>query len=186
LSLVDEFDDAASQARDVRALQLSGAAQFTPVGVPFRHLVNVVQMAGFDLDQAIVILRRNGYPVENVQALKERAGYAIRWLDEFAPPEVKFSIERTVPPAASDLAPGQRRFLGLLAEALRPGMTGEEIHALIYALAKEAGLESATAAFEAIYMVFLNQRKGPRAGWFLAFLERDFVLARLKAAAQGR
>jgi lysyl-tRNA synthetase, class I len=186
LSLVDEFDDAASQARDVRALQLSGAAQFTSVGVPFRHLVNVVQMAGFDLDQAIVILRRNGYPVDDVPALKERAGYAIRWLEEFAPPEVKFSIERAMPPAAGDLTPEQRRFLGLLAEGLRPGVKGEEIHDLIYALAKEAGLGSTTAAFEAIYMAFLNQRKGPRAGWFLAFLERDFVLARLKAAAMGR
>src|SRR5262249_41877256 len=45
LSLVDEFDDAASSARDPRAMALSGADQFRPIGVPFRHLVNVVQMA---------------------------------------------------------------------------------------------------------------------------------------------
>ncbi len=182
LSLIDEFDDAASQARDPRALMLSGADQFTPVGVPFRHLVNVVQMADFDLDQAIVILRRNGYPVKDEAALKERVGYAVRWLKEFAPPEVKFSVQRTLPPEARDLDPPQRRFLARLAETLRPGMTGEEIHALVYDLAKEVGLEKATAAFEAIYRVFLNQTKGPRAGWFLAFLERDFVIDRLKTA----
>ncbi len=182
LSLIDEFDDAASQARDPRALKLSGADQFTPVGVPFRHLVNVVQMADFDLDQAIVILRRNGYPVKDEAALKERAGYAVRWLKEFAPPEVKFSVQRTPPPEARDLDPLQRRFLARLAETLRPGMTGEEIHALVYDLAKEVGLEKATSAFEAIYRVFLDQTKGPRAGWFLAFLERDFVIDRLKTA----
>jgi len=183
LSLVDEFDDAASQARDPRALELSGAAQFKPVGVPFRHLVNVVQMADFDLEQAVVILRRNGYPVEDPAALQERAGYAIRWLREFAPPEVKFSVQRSLPPEARDLSAGQKRFLGALAEALRPGMTGEQIHALVYALAKEAALDPPTAAFEAIYRAFLGQPKGPRAGWFLAFLEGGFVARRLKEAA---
>jgi len=183
LSLVDEFDDAASQARDPRALELSGAAQFKPVGVPFRHLVNVVQMADFDLEQAIVILRRNGYPVEDPGALKERAGYAIRWLREFAPPEAKFSVQRSLPPEARDLAPGQKRFLAALAAALRPGMTGEEIHALIYALAKEAALDPPTAAFEAIYRALLGQPKGPRAGWFLAFLDGRLVLRRLEEAA---
>ncbi len=182
LSLVDEFDDAVAAERGSRALQLSGAAEFTPVGVPFRHLVNVVQMADFDLDQTVVILRRNNYPVKDVDALKERAAYAIRWLQEFAPPEVKFSLQRTLPAEAGDLQPAQKRFLARLAEALRPGMSGEAIHALIYDLAKEVGLDKATAAFEAIYRVFLNQTKGPRAGWFLAFLDRDLALDRLKAA----
>ena len=185
LSLVDEFDDAASRGRDPRALQLAGADQFTPVGVPFRHLVNVVQMADFDLDQAVVILKRNNYPVADPAALKERAGYAIRWLREFAPPEVKFSVERSLPAAAAGLDGRQRAFLARLASALRPGMNGEEIHALVYDLAKEAGLEKATAAFEAIYLAFLGQAKGPRAGWFLAFLERDFAIARLREAGRA-
>ncbi len=183
LHLVDEFDDAASSARDPRALSLSAADQFRPVAVPFRHLVNVVQMADFDLDQTVVILRRNHYPVPEPEALKERAGYAIRWLREFAPPEVKFSVQRSLPPAARDLSLEQRRFLGRLAGALRPGMSGEEIHALVYDLAKEAALEKATAAFEALYRAFLGQDKGPRAGWFLAFLEPGFVVGRLKEAA---
>ena len=42
-----------------------------------------------------------------------------------------------------------------------------------------------TAAFEAIYIAFLGQPKGPRAGWFLAFLERDFVLSRLREAGRA-
>jgi len=64
-------------------------------------------------------------------------------------------------------------------------MSGEEIHALIYEVAKEVGMEKTTAAFEAIYLAFLAQPKGPRAGWFLAFLERDFVLARLREAGRA-
>jgi lysyl-tRNA synthetase class 1 len=183
LSLIDEFDDAASEARDPRALELSGADQFTPIGVPFRHLVNVVQMADLDLDQVVVILRRNGYEVPDPAAVKERAGYAIRWLREFAPPEVQFSVQRSLPEAARALDPAQKAFLGRLGAALAPGMSGEQIHALVYDLAKEAGLAKTTAAFEAIYQAFLGRSKGPRAGWFLAFLDPGFVAGRLREAA---
>ena len=183
LSLVDEFDDAASSARDPRAMTLSGADQFKPIGVPFRHLVNVVQMADFDLDQVVVILRRNGYPVGDETAVKERAGYAMRWLREFAPEDAKFSVQRALPASAGDLGAPERGFLRLLADRLRPEQTGEEIHALVYNVAKEAGMEKTTAAFQAIYRVFLDRTRGPRAGWFLAFLDRAFVLARLREAA---
>jgi len=151
--------------------------------VPFRHLVNVVQMAGFDLDQVVTILRRNDYAITDEAAVKERAGYAIRWLKEFAPPETRFSVEPALPDAARSLDDGQKRFLALLAGALKPEMTGEAIHTLVYDLAKEAGLPKATAAFEAIYRAFLGRSKGPRAGWFLAFLDREFVLRRLREAA---
>lgn len=185
LSLVDEFDDAASKARDPRALALSGADQFKPIGVPFRHLVNVVQMADFDLAQAVVILRRNGYTIEDEAAVHERAGYAIRWIREFAPEDAKFSVQRSLPDAARDLGAGERDFLRRLADRLAPGLSGEAIHALVYDVAKEAGLEKTTAGFEAIYRAFLGRTRGPRAGWFLAFLDRPFVLARLREAASA-
>lgn len=183
MSLVDEFDDAASEARDPRALALSGADQFRSIGVPFRHLVNVVQMADFDLDQVVVILRRNGYDIADADAVKERAGYAVRWLREFAPPETRFSVQRTLPETARTLEPGQKDFLRRLAEGLRPGQSGEEIHAMVYEIARDAGLPKATPAFEAIYRAFLGQAKGPRAGWFLAFLDAEFVGVRLREAA---
>jgi lysyl-tRNA synthetase class 1 len=64
-------------------------------------------------------------------------------------------------------------------------MSGEAIHERIYEVAREAGLEKATAGFEAIYRVFLDQSKGPRAGWFLAFLDRRFATGRLQEAARG-
>src|SRR5262249_26068527 len=102
---------------------------------------------------------------------------------EFAPSEVKFSVQRTLPEGAAALEPAQKTFLRLLGERLSPSMGGEEIHALVYDLAKAAGLPKATPAFEAIYRVFLAQPKGPRGGWFLAFLDGEFVRGRLKQAA---
>jgi lysyl-tRNA synthetase class 1 len=54
---------------------------------------------------------------------------------------------------------------------------------MVYEIARAAGLPKATPAFEAIYRAFLGQEKGPRAGWFLAFLDAEFVGARLREAA---
>jgi lysyl-tRNA synthetase class 1 len=48
----------------------------------------------------------------------------------------------------------------------------------------QLGIASA-AAFGAIYLAFLGKASGPQAGWFLAALDRDFVVGRLREAAQG-
>jgi lysyl-tRNA synthetase class 1 len=60
--------------------------------------------------------------------------------------------------------------------------TAAEIHDLVYTVAKEHGLNS-KKFFQAIYMAFLGDRQGPKVGWFLASLERDFVKSRLLDAA---
>ena len=48
-------------------------------------------------------------------------------------------------------------------------------------MAAERGLD-AKAAFNALYLAFLGRPNGPRAGWLLASLERDFVIRRLTEA----
>ena len=54
-------DDASAAGRDERALELSRAGSFRPVGVPFKHLIVVAQAARFDQEQTLSILRRTGY-----------------------------------------------------------------------------------------------------------------------------
>jgi len=38
-------------------------------------------------------------------------------------------------------------------------------------------------SFAAIYVAFLGRESGPRAGWLLASLDKDFVVRRLTEAA---
>ena len=61
-------------------------------------------------------------------------------------------------------------------------MAGDAWQARIFDTAKEVGLP-AGRAFAALYLAFLGRSSGPRAGWLLASLERDFVLSRLREAA---
>ena len=103
------------------------------------------------------------------------------WLDKYAPAYVKFQVQETLPAAVNNLTPEERQGLGILAEQIDE-KTAAEIHELVYAVAKEQGLDS-KKFFQAIYLAFLGDRQGPKVGWFLASLERDFVKTRLMEAA---
>ena len=183
LSLVDEYDDVESAGRDQRALALSRASDYRVVGVPFKHLVNVVQMANFDFHQVLEILRRGGYESLDEEALRDRVQYARRWLEEFAPAEMKFSLKPSLPAEAGSLTPTQREFLARVAARLEPDMKAEAIHAMVYAAAAEGDSLKPAEAFQALYLALLGTRRGPRIGWFLAFLDRNFVVRRLQEAA---
>jgi lysyl-tRNA synthetase class 1 len=183
LSLVDEYDDVESAGRDQRALALSRASDYRVVGVPFKHLVNVVQMANFDFQQVLEILRRGGYEGMDEEALRDRVQYATRWLEEFAPAEMKFSLKPSLPTEAGSLTAAQREFLNRVAAGLEPGMKAEAIHAMVYSAAGEGDSLKPAEAFQALYLALLGTKRGPRIGWFLAFLDRDFVVRRLREAA---
>ena len=108
--------------------------------------------------------------------LEERAAYAKKWLAEYAPEKFVFKLQDTLPPAAKNLSPEQKRALAQFADFIKssPEMkNGEELHQKLHEL-KE---------FKAVYLAFLGKESGPKAGWFLSVLDREFVLRRLKEAS---
>jgi lysyl-tRNA synthetase class 1 len=185
LKLVDEVDDLEAPGADPRALELSRAGGFRAVGVPFKHLVVVAQVAGFDPATTVGILRRTGYPEAEEEAVSGRIRYASRWLESFAPDEMRFAVQPSLPAEAKELDEPQRRFLGRLAGRLRPGMGGAEVHDLIWGVASEFPDTKAAELFRAIYVALLGKSRGPRAGWFIELLGPEFCAARFAEAAGG-
>jgi len=185
LKLVDEVDDLDAPGADRRALELSRAGGFRPVGIPFKHLVVVAQAAGFDPGTAVGILRRTGYPDADEEAVAGRIEYARNWLEAFAPEEMRFTVQPSLPAEAAQLSETQRRFLGRLAGLLRDGMSGAEVHDLIYGLASEFPEVKAAELFRAVYLSLLGKPRGPRAGWFIELLGAGFCAARFAEAAGG-
>jgi len=114
--------------------------------------------------------------------LQSRIAYARYWVENFAPDEARLQLQEALPDAVESLTPAQRDALNTLAERLQPEMSGDDIHALVYSLTQDGGIEP-KALFEAIYTAFLGQPRGPRVGWFLGSLEFDFVQTRLQEAA---
>jgi len=179
LSLVDEYDQ---RKGDERAIELSNVSKSGPFEIPFRHMVTAVQIARGDEEQLFVALKRSGYDViSRREEILGRARNVLVWLEKYAPKYVKFQLQETLPAAVNNLSPAERQALGLLAGRIED-KTAAEIHDLVYVVAKEMNLDS-KKFFQAIYLTFLGDRQGPKVGWFLASLDRDFVRSRLAAAA---
>ena len=156
---------------------------FVAVGVPFKHLIVVAQTARFDVDRAVEILHRTGYADVQREAVAGRIEYARRWLESFAPEELKFEVQESVPQQASELSDEQRAFLRRLAGQLDASMDGAAIHALVYELAGEFSESKPAQLFQAIYVSLLGKERGPRAGAFLSVLGTDFAVRRFSEVA---
>jgi len=182
LSLVDEYDAAANNEDTQRAVELSRTGDEAPLGVPYRHIVSLIQTTSGDIDKILEILKRNGIEIEDRNRLEERVACGTRWLDTFAPPEAKFELQDSLPERAKEFSDEQKRLLAALAERLQPGMNADEIHNLVYDIKEELGMAPGDV-FKAIYVSLLAKDRGPRAGWFLSSLDMGFLKQRLAEAA---
>lgn len=150
----------------------------------FAKVAYLMQMSTVDVYREAE--REKGAPLTEAdrEELRQRMEDVRRWLQTYAPESYRFQVQPHLP--AVPLDDSQRAFLGHLAELIlsRPAWSGEELHEAIHTMKTQLGIASA-AAFGAIYLAFLGKASGPQAGWFLAALDRDFVVARLREAAQG-
>lgn len=194
LSLVDEYDryeriyfgkESAPDVEDMkRTYELSeplGKAaipQKMPFQVPYRHLVTLVQLTD-DLEELKARIKRTmgltEFPKEAEERLRERVECVRYWLEGFAPEGVKFTLCSEMPefyPSAKE-----REFLRRLYDILSSvPWDAEAVHKSIYDAAGELGVKK---GFRLLYRLFLNTSRGPRLGFFLSSLERDFVLNRI-------
>jgi lysyl-tRNA synthetase class 1 len=196
--LFDEFDRlaAATAGRDVKGELPSGfdaifryslvdAAADAEVEaglfrVPFGHLALLAQVPGTDVSAHAAAEKGSALTDREAAVLDTRLAAARRWLDGYAPERAIVAVRDSLPPEAAGLDDAQRAYLAALATgAPADGAGGASWQAHIFATAMSVGLDQ-RAAFRAIYLAFLGRPDGPRAGWLLAALERDFVIDRLR------
>jgi lysyl-tRNA synthetase class 1 len=128
-------------------------------------------------------LQRTGELGEIAPAARKRLGQRLEcignWLAGPAPDAVRFTLQER--PPQLKLQKGERDALatlaGLLAEA---EWQPQPLHDLFYAAQEASGL-LAKALFELVYRALLGQSRGPRLGFFLATLDREWVVARLRS-----
>jgi len=152
---------------------------------PFAHLALLLQVPGVDVAARMAAEKGAALTESERELLEERTAAARAWLEVYAPERSRMQVQRdSLPAAASQLDPGQRQALAGLADTLPPAEVwdGESLQAAIFESARTAGLP-AGRIFAALYLAFLGQPNGPRAGWLLASLPPDFVVERLRQAA---
>jgi lysyl-tRNA synthetase class 1 len=204
--LFDEFDrlGAATAGREVKGELPSGhesifryalldpgadvaaaAAAFRPA---FGHLALLAQIPGVDVRARVEA--EKGSPLTDAEAaeLEIRLGSVARWLEAYAPERARLEVKRdALPSEVALLRPEQLGFIRELAQVAHGEAlaSGEQWQNAIFTTAERHGID-AKAAFNALYFTFLGRPNGPRAGWLLAALERDFVIRRLtEAGAAG-
>src|SRR5205085_1996465 len=130
-------------------------------------------------DATLDMLSRTGYEdvvEQNQEILKQELRYINEWLDKWAPEDVKFELAQKVDP--TKFSEQEKIFLKALSTKVAQapeGADGEWFHKAIYDLQDQSGLET-KQLFSALYRALIGKEQGPRAGWFLNILPRDWLI----------
>lgn len=184
-SEADDAEDHVAQRRVVEMAQLPGREVPRHFLAPFVQVATYAQVPTTPLADAIARHRGETLDAAAREELERRAVVARRWLGEWAPDRYRFEVVTdSVPSATTTLSDDQRRFLGELTQRLEgvEEWGGERLQSELFETARELDLP-AGRGFGAVYAAFLGRPNGPRAGWLLASLERNFVLERLRATS---
>ncbi len=140
--------------------------------VPFRILVNLVQIPGINIEEA---LKRMGREFD--ESLHQRVEKAKRWVEKYAPANVRFTILHEIPKIT--VGEKERKALEEIARYIEKGVDADTLQNILHRIPEEFGLEK-KAFFALLYQLFLGKTRGPRAATLLLGLPRDFVLRRLR------
>lgn len=188
--LYDEYDKALSAFHEDPLSDLAKVITYTKTDdqvIPhytmrFTKVAFISQMPNIDIWEMAQQEKGSELSPEDKRELTERLMYAKKWLEEFAPEEMKFTLQDKLPEI--EISATQKHFLEAVLDLMAHGpLSGEDLHQKIHAVKTEQGI-SPRDAFSAIYQIFLAKDSGPQAGWFLAALEHDFVINRLKQALE--
>jgi lysyl-tRNA synthetase class 1 len=153
---------------------------------PFRFLVTLVQMPHLDEEGIIRVLQEQGHvpeklDEEDLERIRLRIRLARNWVEKYAPENVKFSLLDE--PPKLELKPEIVEAMRELADWIEANtFTVDELNNAIFDVAKKRGIPS-KEWFKALYNLFIGKDRGPRLAPFLASLDKEFVVKRLRFEA---
>ncbi len=147
----------------------------------FSQVAFIAQMPHVSLLEEAARIKGEALTKEEVRVLEERETYALYWLSTYAPLAHQYRLQQELP-SGLELSAVQKTALGALAQFLGEGeRTGEELHEKLHQLKTEVPI-APKELFQALYRVFLDRDSGPKAGWFLSVLPREYVVRQLHLA----
>jgi lysyl-tRNA synthetase class 1 len=182
--LIDEFAELIDKEPDNPVLYFSREG-IEPVisRVPFSHLVASYQASLRNPEATLGILSRTGYREvveQNRQILLEELKYIDEWLNKWAPEDIKFELLEELQPDSFN--EDERSYLIALGEKIATApedADGEWFHKAIYDIKESMNLQPAQV-FKPLYKALIGKDSGPRAGWFLSILPREWLVKRLR------
>lgn len=187
-NLIDEFaateraaqTDEPTQFEQAWRVSVLKSDEATISTIPYSHLVATYQASRMDSDRTLELLGHT-HPEQVKQeeeVIRRELTYVQRWLHtDYAPESVTFSVSEDLPSVEIDLP--EEMFLKVLADTYPDQPEADAVQTLIFETAKAQSLQP-REAFKLLYRLFIQKDAGPKLGGFLADLDREFVVARLK------
>ena len=149
----------------------------------FSEVAYLVQMPHIDIQKHIESEEGKSLNVADIAELEMRKKYAITWLTAYAPEDYKFEIQKELPEAAKNLSASQKSALSQVVSFLESekDLDGQKLHNKLHEIKTSLNIEP-KVFFTAIYLSILGKESGPKAGWFLSVLPKDFIIKRFKEA----
>jgi len=145
----------------------------------FSMIVFLAQMPHMDIYEELKKVKESELTDADKQEIDTRVKYAKIWIDTYAPDDYKFEIQETIPVEATKFTGMQKAAIKKVAEYLEANENpdGQELHTFLHDTRKEIEIDPKDF-FGAIYMSILGKESGPKAGWFLSVLDRQFLIDR--------
>jgi lysyl-tRNA synthetase class 1 len=165
-----EMYESKSDDELARAFELSQVGETKiPPRIRFLTLVQWVQMPNMENE-----IKKQG--------LEEWAKYARVWIEKYAPESDRFTIRKEMPKEAINLSDAQKKLLQKISSEVEKYSDPEVFQKDIYEWAKELEVQSKDA-FSAIYKSLIGKDHGPKAGWLILSLDKEFVKKRFDELA---
>jgi lysyl-tRNA synthetase class 1 len=192
VKLIDEFAELLAKAdKTEREEQLlyactRGQEAKTVSRVPFSHLVASYQASLKDTAKTINVIERTEHSETakaDAEIIRHELKFIDAWLQKRAPEDVKFGLSESVDP--DEFTPKEREFLQALGGDISKAPAdadGAWFHNAIYKFKESMDLQP-KEMFTTLYKALIGKTSGPRAGWFLSILPREWLVDRLKLKA---
>ncbi|OYT40307.1 MAG: lysine--tRNA ligase [Candidatus Altiarchaeales archaeon ex4484_43] len=189
-NLIDEYDEAEKIYFNLmegtyaakRKYELAQIDEPRLLQVPFT-LCAVLAQAVPDLNMKKIEkrLKWHGYGNFDLKRLERRIKLAKNWNENYGPEYLRFRIIEDSEAAKIREKLNKKQILCLrkIADELDRELKATELHKRIYEISREVGLEP-SRLFEAIYLVLIGKRRGPKAASFILTLDKRFVRDRFR------
>lgn len=164
----------AKEKRIYELSQVGGIPTEISYQIPFRHLCNLLQINGGDVDAVIAAL--GDVTSGQVERLRRRCVCAWNWISEFSPEEFRWVL-RTEHDPLMDLSEVEREAVKQLHEVV--GRLEEydekQLSEEIYEIAKRLSIE-APSLFKVAYGVLIGKERGPKLAGFVKTCGKEKIL----------
>ena len=189
IQLMDEFaalaakEDRTESEEQLLYLCTKGQDRKTVSRVPFSHLVASYQASLKNADVTLEVIKRTEHKdtaEADADIIRNELKFIDAWLEKRAPEDVKFALAESV--NWDEFTDQEKAFLQALGDKVAEAPAdadGAWFHNAAYELKESMGM-APKEMFTTLYRALIGKTSGPRAGWFLSILPRDWLIARLK------